>query len=247
MTSSDLAGTADGRPTTPAPSASLEWGGGVDALAGGASQPLARFRFDVVTGSWWWSEGMYALHGFAPGEVVPSTELLLAHKHEDDRARTAESLRAVLADGEPFCCRHRIVDAAGLTRTVLSLGEGSRDESGAVTSVHGYFVDVTVSLRRDIADEAHEAVERSAQTRAVLEQAKGILIVVYGVDADAAFELLRWHSQHRNTKVRLLAAGLVQQFAAASAVAGVSPQRRASSYLGSVPALPAGTGADGTG
>jgi hypothetical protein len=43
----------------------------------------------------------------------------------------------------------------------------------------------------------------------VIEQAKGALMIAYGLDADQAFALLRWHSQHTNIKLRDIAAGLV--------------------------------------
>jgi hypothetical protein len=185
----------------------------MDALAGGTSQAVARYRYDALSKTWWWSRDMYLLHGFEPGEVVPTTELMMAHKDIDDRDDALERAQAVLTSGAPFCWRHRIIDAGGRTRTVLSLGEGYRDAAGAIVAVEGYFVDVTDAFRREVDSEAHDAVARAAVSRAVIDQAKGVLIVVYGVDADTAFELLRWHSQHRNVKLRSLSEGLVHLFA----------------------------------
>ena len=209
-------------------------GDALAALAGGTAEPAARFRYDVVGDSWWWSPGMYALHGLDPDEVVPSTGLLLAHKHADDRARTEGTLRAVLATGEPFCCRHRIVDAAGRVRTVMSVGEGRRDEAGAVVAVDGYFVDLTDALHEFAAREAREAVARSAESRAVIEQAKGMLIAVYHLDADAAFELLCWSSQQTNITVRALAHGLVCEFTQ-TRPGDLSAAVRAGAYLRLLP------------
>ena len=210
---------------------------GLIALGGGTNEPVARFRFDAVDDTWWWSPAMYALHGFSPGEVVPTTALLMAHKHADDRARTEGRLRAVLRTGEPFCCRHRIVDAAGRVHLVLSLAEGTCDENGTVVAVHGYFIDVTESFGRAVEVEAHAAVTRATESRAVIEQAKGILMGVYRIDPDAAFNLLRWHSQQTNTKIRVLAEGLVRQITE-SPDDELSPARLLSAYLG----LPETTG-----
>ena len=42
----------------------------------------------------------------------------------------------------------------------------------------------------------------------VIEQAKVALMVTYGLTADEAFELLRFHSQTRNVKLRAIAAQL---------------------------------------
>jgi hypothetical protein len=54
------------------------------------------------------------MHGYEPGTVVPTTELLLDHKHPDDRQQVAAVLDLVL-QGEPFSSRHRIIDTAGQT------------------------------------------------------------------------------------------------------------------------------------
>ncbi|GAA5072168.1 ANTAR domain-containing protein [Nocardia iowensis] len=47
--------------------------------------------------------------------------------------------------------------------------------------------------------------------RAVIEQAKGALMLVYGVDAEQAFSMLRRRSQATNTKLRALAAQLIAE------------------------------------
>lgn len=45
-------------------------------------------------------------------------------------------------------------------------------------------------------------------TLPVIEQAKGLVMGYYGVDADTAFEMLRQWSQNRNVKLRLLSSAL---------------------------------------
>ena len=46
--------------------------------------------------------------------------------------------------------------------------------------------------------------------RALIEQAKGILMARYSITADAAFERLRDHSQHNGRKVSDVAAAVVE-------------------------------------
>lgn len=48
------------------------------------------------------------------------------------------------------------------------------------------------------------------ETRAVIEQAKGVLMAQRRVDADAAFEILREASQRYNRKLRDIAVGIVE-------------------------------------
>lgn len=47
--------------------------------------------------------------------------------------------------------------------------------------------------------------------RAVIEQAKGAVMLVYGLDAEQAFAILRVRSQETNTKLRVLAANVVAE------------------------------------
>jgi 3-methyladenine DNA glycosylase AlkC len=60
------------------------------------------------------------------------------------------------------------------------------------------------------------AVAAIAERRAVIEQAKGMLILLYGVDEEAAFDMLRARSQHANIKLRALAERLVFDYRALS-------------------------------
>ena len=62
--------------------------------------------------------------------------------------------------------------------------------------------------------EVTEAVAQIAENRAAIDQAKGMLMLAYGIDAQTAFELLRWRSQQTNAKLRLLADQLVADFTA---------------------------------
>lgn len=62
---------------------------------------------------------------------------------------------------------------------------------------------------RDLADQLAEAM----RSRAVIEQAKGVLMAQQHVDADGAFDLLRTTSQHSNRKLRDVAGEIVARAA----------------------------------
>lgn len=57
-----------------------------------------------------------------------------------------------------------------------------------------------------------EAVAEIVEDRAVIEQAKGVLMVVYDIDADAAFDLLKSSSRHTNTSPHVVAEHLMTKF-----------------------------------
>ena len=60
------------------------------------------------------------------------------------------------------------------------------------------------------------AVAVIAESRADIERTKGMLMLIYGMDDSAAFEMLKWRSQETNTKLRLLARQIATEFVALS-------------------------------
>jgi GAF domain-containing protein len=58
--------------------------------------------------------------------------------------------------------------------------------------------------------ERADGLARAMESRAVIEQAKGVIIATTGASADEAFELLRAQSQSENRKLREIAAEIVE-------------------------------------
>jgi PAS fold len=83
------------------------------ALAGGSPQGLGTFRFYFEDERWEWCEQVQRLHGYEPGTVTPTTELVLSHKHPDDRNQIAATLDDIRRTHGPFSTRHRIIDVQG--------------------------------------------------------------------------------------------------------------------------------------
>lgn len=173
----------------------------VDLVLGlGDPQRVGRFRFFLDGQRWEWSDPVARMHGYEPGEVEPTTELLLRHKHPEDRDRVAAVLDHV-HKGKPFSSRHRIVDTSGHTHCVVVAGDRMIDDAGALVGTSGFYIDVTDSLHSDIS----HVLEAVADARARIEQAKGVLMSAYGISAERAFDILVWRSQETNLKVRELA------------------------------------------
>jgi AmiR/NasT family two-component response regulator len=61
-----------------------------------------------------------------------------------------------------------------------------------------------------VAEQA-ENMQQAMASRAVIEQAMGVVMARVGCDADAAFQLLVEQSQHENRKLRDVAAELVER------------------------------------
>jgi PAS domain S-box-containing protein len=170
------------------------------AMGTGEPQRVGSFRFYIDGQRWEWSENVERLHGYEPGTVTPTTELLLSHKHPEDRQQVAAVLDKVV-EGEPFSSRHRIIDTSGRTHWVIVVGDRMLDEGGVVIGTSGFYVDFTDTMQSDIS----AAVSKVSEARAEIEQAKGLLMAAYGISADRAFDILVWRSQETNIKVRELA------------------------------------------
>jgi GAF domain-containing protein len=66
-------------------------------------------------------------------------------------------------------------------------------------------------LELEGAREVAAQMEQAMASRAVIEQAKGVLMGRHAIDETQAFEVLRRHSQNRNVKLRTLAAEVVAE------------------------------------
>jgi hypothetical protein len=185
----------------------------METVAFDGSQPsgaVGHFTYTVASDGWAWSDGMYAMHGYAPGEVPATTEVLLRHKHPEDRTRAYEVLDDAVETGHPFSCYHRIVDCAGRVRSVLSIGHGVKGSQGAVERVEGYFVDLTEVRREETQAEVQAALARIREHREVIDEAKGMIMLATGCDSEAAFACLRRYSQTTNMKIHDIAHRLVE-------------------------------------
>jgi PAS domain S-box-containing protein len=189
------------------------------ALAGGAPQRAGWFRFYFADQHWEWSEQVQRMHGYEPGSVSPTTELVLSHKHPDDRGQVAATIDQILNTHQPFSTRHRIIDTGGEVRYVVVVGDQLHDDQGAVIGTHGFYVDVTPLQDQVREDLVTAKLAEITEQRATIEQAKGMLMLIYGVGDEAAFELLKWLSQEANVKLRLLAEKVCDAFRGSGAAA----------------------------
>ncbi|OMC33025.1 antitermination regulator [Mycobacterium sp. GA-1841] len=182
------------------------------ALAGGDPQRVGWFRFYFADERWEWSPQVERMHGYEPGTAHPTTDLVLSHKHPEDYGQVAATLDEIRRTSGAFSTRHRIVDTAGDVHHVVVVGDQLFDETGAIIGTHGFYVDVSPSVAQAHEQAVTEVVAEIAEARSAIEQAKGMLMLLYRINADAAFELLKWRSQETNTKLRLLAEQLARDF-----------------------------------
>jgi PAS domain S-box-containing protein len=182
------------------------------ALAAGLPQRVGWFRFYFTDQRWEWSEQVQRIHGYEPGTVTPTTDLVLAHKHPDDRGQVAATIDQILNTHEAFSTRHRIIDTGGNVRHIVVVGDQLFDEQGEVIGTHGFYVDVSPLPEQAQEDIVTAKLAEISENRAAIEQTKGMLMLIYSIDDNAAFNLLKWLSQEANVKLRLLAEQISEDF-----------------------------------
>ena len=166
-------------------------------------QPLL-FEYDVPADRWTWSLGLRALHGLC-GDDLATTDVLLDRMVGHHRDEMSQRFEKHLVTPGPYTCVYEMRDADGRLRRVRYVGIAEGD-SGRVDRLSGFVVDITDMLAENAADAVAGVVEH----RAVIEQAKGALMLSFNIDDDAAFDLLRSYSSRSNTKLAQIAEQIVQ-------------------------------------
>jgi hypothetical protein len=152
---------------------------------------------------------MFSLHGLPVGSPPPDTEIYLRYQYPEDRARVLDAISGACATGRAFAVETRIVRADGRDRDIVLVGEPQVDDAGAVVAVEGMAVDITeghppgspVERTRALTAEV-EQMRSAMASRASIEQAKGILMLLTSCSDQAAFDLLAHISSHTHRKVR---------------------------------------------
>jgi len=174
---------------------------------------VGAFRFWFVGQRWEWSDEVARMHGYEPGSVVPTTEILLSHKHPEDRDHVQDLLDRALHSKSSFSSRHRFIDTAGNEHDAIVVADRMADETGAVVGTAGYYIDLTATFVETRQVALDEALPDLFEARAVIEQVKGVMMAVYRISPEQAFSVLRWRSQETNTKLRALARQLIAEIA----------------------------------
>ncbi len=164
-------------------------------MASLTDEPALFFEYDVIADRWLFSDGLRELYGISPGQE-PTTACMQERVVEEDRDVVRQRFSEVLVRACPFSLEYRLAAPDGRTRRLVLVGQ-SEDAGGEVKRLSGFVVDVTQTIREGAA----EAVLASTEHRAAIEQAKGALMLSFGIAEDAAFEMLRTYSNQHNTKL----------------------------------------------
>ena len=161
-------------------------------------------------------ERQYSL-GFGPclAAAQAGTTIRIEDTSTDEVFRDFSSLaarrgvRSVVSVGLPV--PDRSLGSINVYRFGVSADDGPGDETEQSLRLFAQYAAVALSNAAAVAESNDRAdnLVVAMQSRAVIEQAKGVLVARHGVTPDAAFELLALRSQHENRKLRSIAEEVV--------------------------------------
>jgi diguanylate cyclase (GGDEF)-like protein/PAS domain S-box-containing protein len=126
---------------------------------------LGSWEHTVATGETVWSEQMFRLLGYEPGQIEPSVEAYLGTIHPEDRPRMMEVIEAGVAAGRHFSVRNRVIRPDGSLVWLDTQGELTLGPDGTLAFVVGTAVDVTEQ------EQAAEEIQRG-QEQLVAQEAE---------------------------------------------------------------------------
>lgn len=103
-----------------------------------------RFSANISGGTAVWSDSVYRLHGYQPGQVRPSTALTFHHKHTDDLRSCVDALHAGMLANRLIVHEHRLVDAAGEVRPVVMIARPVTDGACGLRQFRGFLLPTSV-------------------------------------------------------------------------------------------------------
>ncbi|WP_374485280.1 PAS domain S-box protein [Zoogloea sp.] len=104
---------------------------------------LGSWTWDVASGANEWSNELFRLFGYEPGEVEASYDHFFELVVPEDHAKVKAAIAETLAGRATYRVECRINRKDGTQRTILSQGEVQRDAAGVPVSMTGTVLDMT--------------------------------------------------------------------------------------------------------
>ncbi|MBL9168359.1 MAG: PAS domain-containing protein [Verrucomicrobiales bacterium] len=104
---------------------------------------VGSFYWNAQTDKVSWSRELFRIFGRDPDRFEPTFETYASSIHEEDRAMVLASIRASMADQQPFCHEYRVLLPNGEQRSMQARGRAVVDSGGTVIGLEGTCQDIT--------------------------------------------------------------------------------------------------------
>ncbi len=133
---------------------------------------IGTWDWDIGTDRLYWSEAIYGMFGYQPGEITPSYQLFCDSVHPDDQERVREGERRCIETGQNHDEEYRVVWPDGSVHWLRETGNVISNAQGQPFKMMGVVRDITEDKRstRALEQLAHHDALTGLPNRVVLEQ-----------------------------------------------------------------------------
>ena len=142
-------------------------------------------EWDIVTNAVTWSDEMFRVCGYEPGDVQPGYEVFLQRVHPDDRTQVEQNIARTLRSGDPFAFDYRIVRPDGAIRMAHGEGKVVHNDEGEPVRLLGTAQDIT---ERKLIE--HALRQNEMRTRSIIDTANDAFVAI-----DAGDVIKDWNPQ----------------------------------------------------
>lgn len=117
------------------------------------AERLARFgswKQDTVANTIWWSDQMYRILGYEPGEVVPSWDNFIVRVHPEDVEFVTQTMDEAVKNQDKAQYTFRIQDPGGEIRYIHAEIYVTRNKDFDVTLLNGFIRDMSEHVQAEI-------------------------------------------------------------------------------------------------
>jgi PAS domain S-box-containing protein len=104
---------------------------------------VGNWEWDTATNEVFWSDEVYRIYGYEPGEVRPDYDLVLKAMHPDTKGLFLGAIDAALKGERPFEMDYVFVTRNGEKKTLHTIGRVFRDGGGKPVRMVGVVQDIT--------------------------------------------------------------------------------------------------------
>lgn len=160
--------------------------------------------WDIAADTVTWTDQLYRVFGFEPGEIEPSYEGYVGRIHPDERESVVARIGRALETAQPWEDTKRAIKADGSEFFLATQGDVITDDSGRPIQMFGVCGDVTAQIQAERASAQLEALVESSHDAIVVQDLEGHItawspgaVRVFGYSPEEVLghqpqEFLRW-------------------------------------------------------
>ena len=132
------------------------------------------WQYNLDSQTFVWSDGLYFLLGYTPGEFELNLENILTIIHPDDRQSSLEQMQATINTGQPYNSQKRYIHKNNETIYVQSIGILQYNEAGKPIQIIGVLHDITVQVKEKERLKLLESVVVNTNDAVIITEAEPI-------------------------------------------------------------------------